>query len=84
MGKDPQVLLVGFWVDLSAQLEVWERKKCSFPGEGQDPNKTVNAMDVDEEEEHRSKKNDRAAILASPQQNIYIPTEPTFRIISYF
>jgi hypothetical protein len=83
VGKDLHLPLVGFCVDLRAQLEVWERKKCSCPVEGQHPNKTVNVRDVDEEE-LRSKKNESAAILASHQRNTYLPTEPTLRIISHF
>jgi hypothetical protein len=57
MVKDLPVPLVGLWVDLTAQLDIWERRKCSCPGEGQDPNRTVNVKDVEgEEKEHRSKK----------------------------
>jgi hypothetical protein len=44
----------------------------------------VDDDEEEEEEEDRSKKDDSAAILASLQRNIYVSTEPTFSIISYF
>jgi hypothetical protein len=84
MVKDLPVPLVGLWMDLRAQLDIWERKKMFLLWRRQRSKQSVNVRDVDdEEEEHRNKQNDSAAILASLQGNIYIPIESTFRIVSH-